>query len=427
MIFTDPEKDYWPWQWHHNGNPCNTMQDYKKAWQSIDWVHDKAFDPAASKTQNRSGEPMRRKVANGIECVTEPVTVDEKISLADYKDYAIKKFDSQMAKIANMGKLSLGLSAGIDSTMCLAWLVKNKADFDVFSWKSDPWKGDLNTFVVGRALEMTKLLGVKHTLIDYNQSKPDQHDLMRNYCESDGYMFPQSQLMSEGDAWSEVYDDLIGQRIRLEPFGIDDQFLHEPSSWNRFVPKRLRDYLEAYDNPPFQLYWQNYMVGGKESYWKKHHDPRDGYQQMSGWHDVLVDYMSKKQMISPATSKEWYEMWHKIDESSCDETQFMDMISVGWLKNQLVQWTGKQEIAELTKSTPCTEIYYSPNAENKKYLIDACQKIAQLYLANKREDEPSFLTASWWRGMIDMINTFNKISPRAVESIHTINWFLKNQ
>lgn len=424
MHYTDPETDFWPWHWEHNGKVCETTSDYRSAWQSIDWVNDSVFDPYASKTQNKSGEPMIRPVAQGIKCVTAPVDVSDKIKLADYQEYAINKFDQQMQKIANKGKLSLGLSAGVDSTMCLAWLVKNKVDFEVFSWVTDPWKGELNNLVVDYALKMTKLLGVKHRLIDYSKGKPNQHDLLRDYCEADSYNFPQSHLMSEGDTWNEVYDDIIDGGVRLEPFGIDDQFLHEQSSWNRFIPKQLMTYLSVknHDNPAFQLFWQDYQVGGKEAYWKSYCDPKQGHQMMSGWHDVLVDYMDKGQMISPATSKEWYEAWHRIDETSCSDEQFKDIIAVKWLKRQIVEWTGKDEMADWTKSTPCTEIYYSPDANNSKYLMDECSKISKIYYDNEKVEK-----AAWWRGMVDMISKFGKVSPRAVESIHTINWLLKNK
>ena len=99
-----------------------------------------------------------------------------------------------------------------------------------------------------------------------------------------------------------------------------------------------------------------------------------------------------------------------------------DIIAVKWLKRQIVEWTGKDEMASWTKSTPCTEIYYSPDAYNSKYLIDECTKISKIFYDNGKVEK-----AAWWRGMVDMISKFDKISPRAVESIHTINWLLKNK
>ena len=101
----------------------------------------------------------------------------------------------QMQKIANRGSISLGVSAGIDSTMCLSWLVKNKVDFNTFTWIEDPWKGDLNRMVSENAVEMTRRLGVQHTLIDYSSAKFNRHDLIRDYCEADGYDFPQAQTI----------------------------------------------------------------------------------------------------------------------------------------------------------------------------------------------------------------------------------------
>lgn len=424
MINTDPETDFWPWHWQHDGKRCETMEDYTKAWLSIDWRNDALFSPYASKTRNLSGDPLERKVAKGIQCITAKVDISDKISLADYQDYAIKKFDQQMQKIANRGSISLGVSAGVDSTMCLAWLVKNKVDFKTFTWIEDPWKGDLNRMVSENAVEMARRLGVQHTLIDYSSAKSNRHDLIHDYCEAEGYDFPQMQLMSEGDAWSQVWQDLIGDRQRLAPIGSDDLFLHEQTSWNRFIPDQLINFLnvKTMDNLAHKIFNNGYKIGGNEREYKKYYSMEKGHQMISGWHDVLMYHMAKDRMVSPATSKEWWEMWHRIDESSCTNEQLQDMVNVGWLRRQATKWVGGDKIDKLIKSVPCTEIFYSPNQTNAKYLIENCRKIAKLYY-----DAGNIEEASYWCGMEQIILTFNKISPRAVESIHTINWFLKNQ
>ena len=143
---------------------------------------------------------------------------------------------------------------------------------------------------------------------------------------------------------------------------------------------------------------------------------------ISGWHDVLLYHMFKGKMVSPATSKEWWEMWHRIDESSCTKRQLQDIVNVGWLRRQVSKWLGSDKIDDLITSVPCTEIFYSPNEANAKYLREQCKKIARRYYSCGK---PAL--ASWWWGIIRVLDYFNKISPRAVESIHTINWFLKNQ
>jgi hypothetical protein len=424
MFLTDPEKDFWPWHWQHDGKVCETIEDYRNAWLSIDWQNDGLFSPYASKTRNRTGDPITRNVSKGIQCVTAKVDVSDKISLADYQDYAIRKFDQQMRKIADSGSISLGVSAGIDSTMCLSWLVKNKVEFNTFTWIEDPWKGQLNSMVSEKAVEMARRLGVEHTLIDYRSTKFNKHDLIRDYCEADGYDFPQMQLMSEGDAWNEVWQELIGDRQRMAPIGSDDLFLHEQTSWNRFIPSQLMEYVSVKntDNLAHKIFNNGYKIGGNEREFKKYHSMEEGYQMISGWHDVLLYHMFKGKMVSPATSKEWWEMWHRIDESSCTNRQLQDIVNVGWLRRQVSKWLGSDKIDDLITSVPCTEIFYSPNEANAKYLREQCKKIARRYYSCGK---PAL--ASWWWGIIRVLNCFNKISPRAVESIHTINWFLKNQ
>ena len=65
---------------------------------------------------------MKWKVSENIVCVHDEFKVTDKISLADYQDYSIKKFDSQMEKIANKHpKVVVAMSGGIDSSMVFSW------------------------------------------------------------------------------------------------------------------------------------------------------------------------------------------------------------------------------------------------------------------------------------------------------------------
>jgi hypothetical protein len=143
---------------------------------------------------------------------------------------------------------------------------------------------------------------------------------------------------------------------------------------------------------------------------------------IAGWPDMLLYEMHKGTMASPATSKEWWEMWHRIDESSCDTERFEDITCMNWLKKQIVEWTGREDLLDLVKTFPCTEVHYEANVENKEYLSAECNRISRIFYDAGRLEE-----AKWWTGMREALLVFGKADDQLIESIHTINWLEKNK
>ena len=82
MFITNPEYDFWPWSWKNQNKSCSSLNDYKKAWKTIDWLNDKTFDPRSNKLRNNTGEHKNRIVAKGIICQTHDVDISEKITLS---------------------------------------------------------------------------------------------------------------------------------------------------------------------------------------------------------------------------------------------------------------------------------------------------------------------------------------------------------
>ena len=135
MINSSLEDDFWPWKWIHDGRECKTVQDYSTAWKSIDRTNDTKFSLEGSKHTNRRGDPFIREHSENITCEHAKIEFRDKISLLDYQDYAIKKFDQQMSKLMNKdNKYLVFLSGGIDSAMVCSWCVKHKVDIEVFIW-----------------------------------------------------------------------------------------------------------------------------------------------------------------------------------------------------------------------------------------------------------------------------------------------------
>ena len=425
MQHTEPETDFWPWHWQHDGKRCETFADHRNAWLSIDWVGDPTFDPAGAKLQNPTGSSKVRQVARGIQCVTEDVDTSDKISLADYQDYAIRKFDQQMRKIADKhGRLAIGVSGGIDSTMCLAWAYKNKVDFESVTWVNDPWKGYLNNKGSQNATAMSNMLGNKHHVVDYaKEIKDNQHTNIRQYCEAEIWDYPQVFYQSEGIPHNPVWQDVLDGRMWVTPIDTDNLFLHEQCSWNRFISKRLINFMKHYGGNSYPWYiFAGYRVGTTTFNYKENQDWNNGFQMIAGWPDMLLYEMHKGTMASPATSKEWWEMWHRIDESSCDTERFEDITCMNWLKKQIVEWTGREDLLDLVKTFPCTEVHYEANVENKEYLSAECNRISRIFYDAGRLEE-----AKWWTGMREALLVFGKADDQLIESIHTINWLEKNK
>jgi|TARA_A100001011_G_scaffold383945_1_gene455871 hypothetical protein len=420
MYISDPEYDFWPWTWYHDQKECQTIKDLVKAWKTIKPGHDPLFDPRRYQHTNNAGQKKITNISNNIECHTHDVDITDKIKLADYKVYALEKFDKQMQKIVNKHKkVAVGLSGGIDSTMTLGWLKKNKVDFESFVVRGDAWRGFLSSITEDNAIEMSKTLGVTNHVIDFNKTSYDKHAMIKQYCEADQYDIPCISLVTQPPASMYLREKIFDAMI-VAPIGTDDLFLHRLNSWCRFIPEKMLKICKAYNMPVDYITDYGYKMGGFSSGWLDKMEWTSGIQTMNGWEDDLLFQVYKGRIRSPAMSKEWYEMWHKIDDESCDYSQLQDIMGVGWLKNQIGEWVG-DNVVGLIKGVICTENYYRPNAENKRYIISECNRWMDFYKQHKNITQQVY-----WRSATQIISSWDKISPDVVQSIHTLNWLSKN-
>lgn len=420
MFITDPEYDFWPWTWKNNGKECRSLHDLKLAWKTIDPYKDHIFDPKKQNHTNESGDSLKTKKAKNIECETHYVDTSVKVTLDEYKDYALKKFDQQMLKIVDKNKkVAVGLSGGIDSTLTLAWLVKNKVDFESFVVRGDPWRGYISKITESNAIEMTKKLGVNNHVVDFNETEYNTHAMIRQYCDADAYDIPCISLMTQPPASMYLRERIFDAMI-VAPVGTDDLLLHRADSWIRFIPDDMFTFLRRTGSLFSYMTDYGYKLGYHGAEWKDKIDPSSDRQLIHRWEDDLLFQMYKKRICSPATSQDWFEMWHKIDNSSCDYNQLQDLMGVRWLKKQIADWT-TEDILPLVKHTGCTENYYTPDQKNKEYILAQCHRIQESYRKSK-----NVLQQVYWRGTIDVIKAFNKVSPDVVQSIHALNWLSKN-
>ena len=421
MFITNPEYDFWPWTWYHDQKECKSIEDLITAWKTIQPGNDPVFDPRRHQHRNSAGQKKITDIAKNIKCHTHDVDTTDKIQLVDYKVYALEKFDQQMQKIVNKHKkVAVGLSGGIDSTMTLSWLKKNKVDFESFVVRGDPWRGDLNKITESNAIEMSKSLGVTNHVIDFNETSYDKHALIRQYCEADKYDMPCISLMTQPPASMYLREKTFDSMI-VAPVGTDDLFLHRANSWCRFIPEKMLQICKTFNMPLDYITDYGYKMGGFAPSWLDKMDWNSGIQTMHGWEDDLLFQMHKGRICSPATSQEWYEMWHKIDDESCDNTQLQDIMGVRWLKKQIAEWVG-DDIVDLVKGVPCTENYYKPNGENRKYILSECNRWMDYYKQNKNPTQQLY-----WKSIIDVIKMWNKVSPDVVQGIHTLNWLRKQR
>ncbi len=420
MYITDPEYDFWPWTWYHDQKECKSIEDLIKAWKTIEPGNDPVFDPRRHQHRNSAGNNKITNIAKHIKCHTHDVDITDKIQLVDYKVYALEKFDKQMQKIVNKHKkICVGLSGGIDSTMTLSWLKKNKVDFESFVVRGDPWRGYLNKITESNAIEMSKLLGVTNHVIDFNKTNYDKHAMIKQYCTAEQYDIPCISLVTQPPASMYLREKTFDAMI-VAPVGTDDLFLHRVNSWCRFIPEKMLKICKTFNMPLDYITDYGYKMGGFAPGWLDKMDWNAGIQTMHGWEDDLLFQMYKGRICSPATSQEWYEMWHKIDDKSCDNTQLQDIMGVGWLKKQIAEWVG-DDVVGLIKGVTCTENYYSPDTANKKYILSECNRWMNYYKQYKNPTQQLY-----WKSAVEIISAWDKVSPDVVQSIHTLNWLEKN-
>jgi len=428
MINTDTETDYWPWKWMHDGRECQTREDFRNAWLSIDPFADNIFTPRVSKHTNKRGDDLERKVSENIVCVHDEFKVTDKISLADYQDYSIKKFDSQMEKIANKHpKLFVGMSGGIDSSMVFSWCVKNKVDMKSFVWQNDVWQGEVNKMMAQKVLEIGQQANVPMKLYDLGTGEFNMDKVLTEYCEADIFEFPHSNMVTHGNGWdhkasgwgalSAEYDE----RHKVLGLGTDELFLHRTATYVRLIPKRILEYVKRIHVPPTFLANGNYRIGVGPTSWPDKIEVNQQKQVVDSWDEYgYLGHLSGNESW-PAATKEWLQAWHSIDSDSCSAEQYNDMINVGWLKRVIVDWVGDSWV-DLIHSVPCGEKYHEMNPDFRKYILSQIDKFFHEY--NKRGIGAE---AFYWREWKQTLKYFNKISSKLLEEIHTLNWFLKNQ
>ena len=439
MINTDPEYNYWAWKWMHNGKECHTQQDFVNAWLSIDPFTDKTYYMRGYKYKNHRGSDLSRQVAKNIFCNHDEFKVTDKISLADYQDYAIKKFDSQMAKIAERGPLSISLSGGIDSTMVFAWAIKNKVDLKVFTWENDPWQGKVNTIMHQKILDMTKSVGIELDFFNWQDPEYDVDNWLKEFCDAEIFDIPMVHFVTTSgwmnmparpSGWAKFYDR-YANRINVTGQGTDELFLHRETTYVRLMPKDILTWIVHEKQPPLYMANQNYRIGGTwGDKWSDDIEVGQGKQVMIAYDDWgFLEHLgeeggSKEEVKGgtwPGSSKEWVQAWHNIEPHSCTSEQFDDIINVGWLKDTIRKWTC-DAVADNVHSVPCTEKYYTLKPDLKKYMVGQANKFYDIYQKRGITHE-----AFYWRQWSRTLQYFNQLPPDVLEHIHTMNWFLKNQ
>ena len=429
MINTDPESNYWPWKWIHDGKECSSQKDFIDAWQSVDLFNDKTFKSKAYKYLSARGSELSRQVAKNIFCNHDKFEVTEKISIADYQDFALKKFDSQMAKIADKGPMSVSLSGGVDSAIILAWAVKNKVDLKLFTWLNNPWQGGLNSIMHQKILNMTKSVGLDIDILDYKDYEDQVSSWLIEFCEAELFDMPMDwQELTSGwmnmtvrpPASTKFYDQHAG-RIKVSGYSTDELFLHRETTYSRLMPKSLVKWLVSQNKTPDYMANQGYRIGGmwgKE--WSEHLKLGKGKQVMAEWDTSgFLAHLREQGATWPASSKEWAQAWHNIEPHSCTPEQFDDIINVRWLKEAIKKWTC-DDVANNVHSVACEEKFYTMKPDFKKYIVGQANKFFWIF-----EDREMANQASYWSWWSKTLQYLDQLPIDVCEHIHTINWLLK--
>ena len=81
MFITDPEYDFWPWYWTHNGKELTNMEEHIDAFKILDPYTDRTYNPTSYLFTNNDAHTMKRHVTDNIVCNTIEPDISEKISL----------------------------------------------------------------------------------------------------------------------------------------------------------------------------------------------------------------------------------------------------------------------------------------------------------------------------------------------------------
>lgn len=430
-INTDLEFDFWPWTWKYNGKECNTFDSLKEAWLAIDHLNDPRFNfDKPHKYATGSGYDKSIRIASNVDMEVKDFEITDKISLKDYQQYALEKFDKQMEKLANKyKKLVVGISGGIDSTMVYAWLHKNKCDYESFLVRGDLWRGFINESIAEEnALNMVKLLGNKNRVIRWGKDM-DSHQMIKDYIDADHWEVPASSLMTctPASQYNPITKKMfpiadLEDAVTLTPIEANDLWLHKPSSWSRFIPDNMHKILTTLDITDGVDIFCNYgyKIGAVGHELNDKYDWSKGRQVMNRWEDDLMYIMMHDQMRSAGTSFEWFKMWHSIDDNSCSDEQLKDLMGCGWLYRTLEEWVG-DGILPYVKSVYWHENPYVANDEMKKYLIDLASDNIKFYKEHNKIKE-----IVYWDSVSKVLHSWGRLGWKAIERFHTVNWLRKN-
>lgn len=430
MINTDDESNYWPWKWIHDGKECKTQEDFRNAWLSVDLLNDKTLRTREHKYFNSRGSELSRQVSKNIFCNHDEFKVTENISVADYQDYTLKKFDLQMAKIAEMGPMSISLSGGVDSAIIFAWAIKNKVDLKLYTWLNNPWQGSLNSVMTQKILDMTKSVNMDIDVLDYNDYENDVDSWLIKFCDAELFDMPMDwheltsgwmNMTTRPTASNKFYDKHAG-RIKVSGYSTDELFLHRETTYSRLMPKPIVKWLVSQDKTPVYMANQGYRIGGM---WGKEWSPNimtgQGKQVMAPWDaSGFLGHLREQGGTCPASSKEWAQAWHNIKPHSCTAEQFEDIINVGWLKEAIRKWTC-DDVANNVHSVACEEKYYTMKPELQKYMVAQANKFSKILQERGMANQASYW--AWWSTTLAYLNT---LPYDVCEQVHTINWLLKN-
>ena len=85
MHLTNPEENFWPWHWTHEGKDLNTMDEHIEAFKTFNPYTDQTYNPTLYLMCNSDGHLKKRAITDKIICNTVEPDISEKISVRDYK------------------------------------------------------------------------------------------------------------------------------------------------------------------------------------------------------------------------------------------------------------------------------------------------------------------------------------------------------
>jgi hypothetical protein len=379
------DRDWYPLTHRYKGSAISYSQ-VGDCFAKTDWKNESVFKPgnidyitsAYNSETDHHSKDTKFSVTDDLETVQSRVPVLGKdYCIREYYNDVQSMFDAHMTSVVEQykGKYTVLCSGGIDSNMMVAWMYKNKLDFEVVGFVDSPRQtrqskdqaeASINAWkkiVPAKIMYLEKDLLVKdyingNTLVSV--PKPPQNHL-------DGYDDRTNNMIKQNCDWI------------LHGGGSNHTMLHKAdytlkaynslnTGWKKF---KDTDLFTRVSFPAVCDTEYNSLLNSRSVF-------SYGCLAQDGWNEKKIrsidhgcwvsysrHYQSYDDKFLNLVNQEWYNLWEKINWQKLDLTLVKDLLDARLWRDYLIKYASK-DVESLTKTVHSSTGHYTPSHENKK-------------------------------------------------------------